>query len=206
MLTKTSSGTLMRISRLSRVAGFTAATLALLAGSARAKSLKDLEMERVASEPESELAAVRRQLLEIDQRIDAVEKQAMLHAGPKAAEADYVEELKKAAIEKSPAIEDKFERQDELIEALSGNPQLRMAPEERSPEFVEKLDEFKGLRNEINPVVQSVSSDPAVRESYQEFQDTVLARMKELEPETADLLAQRAELAERFEALSDQPM
>lgn len=193
----------MRISRLSRVAGFTAATLALLAGSARAEGLGT---EQVASEPENELAAVRRQLVEIDQRIDAVEKQAMLHAGPKAAEADYVEELKKAAIEKSPAIEVKFERQEELIEALSGNPQLRMPPEERSPEFVEKLDEFKGLRNEINPVVQSVSSDPAVRESYQEFQDTVLARMKELEPETADLLAQRAELAERFEALSGQPM
>ncbi|MDQ8184549.1 hypothetical protein [Pelagicoccus sp. SDUM812002] len=192
----------MRVSRLTKIAGLTAATLALLAGSAVAQGVEENETERSVAESETELSKVSRQLVKIDQRINAVEKQAMLDSEPMEAEATYVEELKKAAIEKHPEVREKLERQEELISELKGDPELNMPPENRSEEFAEKLDEFKGLRDEINPVVQSVSSDPEVRESYQAFQETVVKKMKELEPQTEELLAQRAELADRFQELS----
>lgn len=150
---------------------------------------------------EKEVVKLKREMQQVETRIQKIEQKAMDADDLKQARQEYVDALRQAAIDAKPDLKATFDRQNELIAELQGSPELRMAAAERSPEFAAKLEEFQKLRSEVDPTVQEVAAKPEMQEQFEEFQETVIEKMKEVEPETDELLAQRDQLENRYREL-----
>lgn len=159
---------------------------------------------QVDPQVQQELVQVRQQLQQLEGRLQQIEQEAMKREELQQAQSAFIEKLREAAIASDPDVQSKLERQDELIGELEDSPELQKSPEERSPEVTEKLTEFQRLRNEINPVVQSVATQPEIQERQAAFEEAVVEGMKEVDPEADQLLAQRAQLFGRYEQLASQ--
>lgn len=159
---------------------------------------------QVDPQVQQELIQVRQQLQQLEGRLQQIEQEAMEREELQQAQSEFIEKLREAAIASNPDVQSKLERQDELIGELEDSPELQKPSEERSPEVTEKLTEFQRLRNEINPVVQSVATQPEMQERQAAFEEAVIEEMKKVDPEADQLLAQRAQLFGRYEQLASQ--
>ncbi len=205
MLVKSSSSLFARRSRIGKLVSSFAVGAALLSSSALAQVQGQPVQAQVETDPEvqQELLQVREQLENLESRIKDIEDRALQGEELQAAQAQYYERLKSVAIKKTPAIRSKIERQDVLIEELKDDPELGKPAAERSETFNEKLGEFRQLRSEITPVVQSVVDQPEVQEEYGKFQEKMVEEMKEIDPTADQLLAQRDQLFEQYQQLTN---
>lgn len=179
-----------------------AASIGLLSAVAIGQSELQEPAQQADPQAQQELIQVQQQLQEVESRIQEIEKKAMQKEKLQQAQSEYFNELREAAIAINPDVENKFERQDELIDELEDSPELKMPAENRSPDINQKIGEFQQLRNEINPVVQQVAQQPEMQQRQAEFEETVIEEMKAVDPQTDELLAQRVELFGRYEKLS----
>lgn len=150
---------------------------------------------------QQEVVKIQREMQQVETRIQKIEAQAMSDAELQEARQQYVDALRQAAIDAKPELKATFDRQNELIAELQGSPELRLPAEQRSPDFAAKLAEFQTLRSQVDPTVQEVAAKPEMQEQFEEFQETVIEKMKEVEPSTDQLLAQRSQLESRYREL-----
>jgi hypothetical protein len=114
---------------------------------------------------------------------------------------EYEAALDQAITGQDPGIQEKVEQRNALFDELQAHPEVVNPENGQSPEVQAKIDEFRGLEQEIAPLRQAANADPEVQESREALETALIEEMSNIDPETPALLDKRMELAQRFQQL-----
>lgn len=104
--------------------------------------------------------------------------------------------LKEKMVEENPDLKEPIEQRRELrktIQAYQGG-----KGDVQGEEIQEIYSEYNALRRQIMPVEQQVMQKPEVQEDYQEFRETLLGKMNEINPDISTLLSRQQEIREEY--------
>lgn len=158
------------------------------------------------SNPEvmQELSEIREEMNGLQQRIQEIQQAAMAESGVVEKQAVYEESLEESLVEQDPNVKKKLDKRNALLEELRKHPEVVNPNQGQSPEVQARIQEFRGLEQEIAPLRQAANADPAVKEKRTELETVLIEEMSNIDPETPRLLDQRMKLAQRFQQLQQQ--
>lgn len=148
-----------------------------------------------------ELVAIRQELNDLQARLQEIQQEAMADPGVVEKQAEYEAALDQAIVGQDPGIREKVEQRNALLDELQAHPEVVNPENGQSPEVQAKIDEFRGLEQEIAPMRQVANEEPAVQEKREALETALIEEMSTIDPETPQLLDKRMELAQRFQQL-----
>lgn len=106
------------------------------------------------------------------------------------------QKIKVAMIEENPKVEQKFEKRDNLID------DFRVAQQEGDQEKLASIQEqYHLLTQEIKTVEDKVNEKPEIKKESQKFEEKVIEKMEEINPDVPDLMTKLTQLKEEIQNL-----
>lgn len=144
------------------------------------------------------MTELRSELQQIQTKISTVQQEAAAKPKVQEVQKKYRETLNKTMTEKQPEVAKLMEKSESLREELLAKPNIQDPAVQQDPEIKPKLDEYRSLEQQIEPVRQEAAQDPACQEKFQEVREVLLAEMKKIDPEIEGLLEKSDQLSQEY--------
>ncbi len=152
-----------------------------------------------AQQQEEEFQQLYEEYLEINQRLQELQQQAL--QDEEVAEhyetySEFLDEKLKETDERAAELVEKRQDTIELIET---------AQEAGDFERMQELQQgYQQLNQELQPFMQEVMADPEVQQEREEFEEVLIDKMEDIDPETMPLLNRMNELSNQLDRLMQQ--
>ncbi len=152
-----------------------------------------------AQTDEEEFQQLYQEYMQINQRLQQVQQQAFQDA----VVAEHAEEYSSLVDAKLREIDT---RAEELIDRRENTiDEIEAAQEEGDFEVIQELQQvYEQVTQELQPFMQQAMEDPAVQEMRTEFEEVLIAKMQEIDPEAGPLFDRMAELEEKLNRMMQQ--
>lgn len=152
-----------------------------------------------AQTQDEEFQQLYQEYMEINQRLQQIQQQALQNENV----ADHAEEYSSFVDEKLRNIDaragelvDKREEKIDLIQAAQADGDF---------EIIQELQqEYEQISQELQPYMQQAMADEEVQERRNDFEEVLVAKMEEIDPETVPLFNRMAELSEMLDRMMQQ--
>jgi isopropylmalate/homocitrate/citramalate synthase len=144
----------------------------------------------------SEAEALEQEFREVSTKIQEAEMQAMESDKVAKKKEAFDRTLEEKMIEENPDLEEPIEQRRELRKTIQAYQEGK--GDVQGEDIQEIYNEYNALRRKIMPVEQQVMQKPEVQEDYQEFRQTLLGKMKEINPDISTLLSRQQEIREEY--------
>ncbi|MFW6354403.1 MAG: hypothetical protein ACOC3I_08470 [Verrucomicrobiota bacterium] len=165
----------------------------LFAGVAVAQTQQPAQMD---AETQQRVAEIQQEFNELNNRLQAIENEAMLVAEVAEAYRNYRNVLAERMMAINPEAEDAIERREEIYSLV--NEVRRGEKEPDDTEVQEAYAEFNQLQQQLSPIEQRAIRDEEVASVREDFREELNETMADLDDNTDELLSQRDELVEEY--------
>ncbi|MFP4282211.1 MAG: hypothetical protein ACLFU2_06280 [Opitutales bacterium] len=165
----------------------------LFAGVAVAQTQQPAQMD---AETQQRVAEIQQEFNELNNRLQAIENEAMLEDEVAEAYRSYRNVLAERMMAINPEAEDAIERREEIYSLV--NEVRRGEKEPDDTEVQEAYAEFNQLQQQLSPIEQRAIRDEEVASVREDFREELNETMADLDDNTDELLSQRDELVEEY--------
>ena len=142
------------------------------------------------------------EFMQVVEKIQSVEQQALEEEKVAEAREQYETLLENKILEENPELEETMARRDEYKGYLEKAQAGESLPE--GMEIRDVYSEYKSLEQQVVPVQRKVMQDEEVRQVQQKYQQTLVAEMKEIDPDIMELVDRQNKLRQRYRQLMQQ--
>lgn len=137
--------------------------------------------------------------VEVVEKIQAVEDKALQDEEVASAKDTFEETLAEQILKEKPELEEALKKRDKYQEYLEGARNGKSLPED--VDMDEVYSEYNDIQRKVMPVEREIMAEDEMKSLHQEYQEKLVAKMKEIEPEIMDLVNQQNELREKYQQL-----
>lgn len=158
---------------------------------------------------QSRLQELQSQLQEYELRLQEVQQQAMAEAEVQEARDTFSDTLDGAMAAVDPNAEEYQERKDELYSELVDMGPYDALSEEDQANYQTMVQEYQQVDSQLQTLADQAMNEAEVQEAREEFQETLISQMRQIDSGIDDLLDAREEAYREFQELQQgmtQPM
>lgn len=158
---------------------------------------------------QSRLQELQSQLQQYELRLQEVQQQAMTEEEVQAARDNFSDTLDAAMVAVDPNAEEYQERKDELYTELVDMGPYDALNEEQQANYQAMVQEYQQVDSQLQTLADQALSETEVQEARNEFQETLISHMRNIDSGIDDLLDAREEAFREFQELQQgmgQPM
>lgn len=148
------------------------------------------------------LQRLQTQLQSLNADIQAVQAEAnqdpKVRKALKKYSAELTEQMKAIDPEKSNLIDERDKVYDKLLKITANQGEMS---EEETRELQALGERFNAIRQELSMVEAQANQTDVVQEAFQDYNETILAEMNRIDPETSQKIEQQQKLSEEFSNL-----
>lgn len=148
------------------------------------------------------LQRLQTQLQSLNADIQAVQAEAnqdpKVRKALKKYSAELTEQMKAIDPEKSDLIDERDKVYDKLLKITANQGEMS---EEETRELQALGERFNAIRQELSMVEAQANQTDVVQEAFQDYNETILAEMNRIDPETSQKIEQQQKLSEEFSNL-----
>lgn len=149
----------------------------------------------------AQMKQIQDRLDRVNQKIVVAQQAAMGEVEVQREQVVYSQLLDEKVVEADPSMQETIKKERALVVELQGSPELQMPTENRSSEFQQKLERYRELQQVLSVKRADVSEEGEVVNQRRKVEEVLIAKMTEIEPETPELLQQRASLSQNLQEL-----
>ena len=150
------------------------------------------------------LAQIQNQLQSVNQEIETVRSEAANKPVVQEAMFDYDQALTETMKEMEPDQVELIERRSELFREIITADDFNSMEQEEMEEFRKKNQEFVQIREQLQQVEMQGRQEAEVMDAWNQYAETVLAEMREINPSITEKMKKRDELTSEFSNLQRQ--
>ncbi len=150
------------------------------------------------------LAQIQNQLQSVNQEIETVRSEAANKPVVQEAMFDYDQALTETMKEMEPDQVELIEQRSELFREIITADDFNSMEQEEMEEFRKKNQEFVQIREQLQQVEMQGRQEAEVMDAWNEYAETVLAEMREIDPSITEKMKKRDELTSEFSNLQRQ--
>ncbi len=152
-----------------------------------------------AQTQDEEFQQLYQEYMELNQRLQQIQQQALQDENV----AEHAEEYSAFVDEKlreiDPRAGDLVEQREETIDLIQA------AQAEGDFESIQELQQgYEQISQQLQPYMQQAMADEEVQERRNEFEEILVGKMEEIDPETVPLFNRMAELSEKLDRMMQQ--
>jgi hypothetical protein len=134
--------------------------------------------------------------MEIEQRLEYIQQQAFEDEEVAKYAEEYSSFMDKKLRELDPRAGELIDEREETID------KMQTAQQEGDFETLQGLQQgYQDLSQQLTPFLQQAMEDPEIQEKRFEFEEILVGKMEEIDPETMSLLQKMQELTQKLESL-----
>lgn len=159
------------------------------------------QQEQAASDPQQEqpdMNDLRQKFIEVSQRINAIQQQAIQDDSVKEKHDMFNTAMNEAVLKLDNGAKEWIDEQETLRNKILGSEELTNPDAQRSPEFMDDVQKYQALEQRLAPMRQQVAQEAAVVEKQKAFEQALISKMEEIDPETPQLLSSRDEIIDQY--------
>lgn len=150
-------------------------------------------------QPQNEAQQLYMEYNQLNQQLQQLQQQAMADEQIAQQGEALDEKITDAMVEKNPKIQETLDKRDELIN------NYQAAQQSGDQEKIQQLNqEFQAVSQKIQTEQQQVMSNPELKSDVEAFQETVMNKMEEINPEVPQLMNRMQEIRAQLSAMEQQ--
>jgi hypothetical protein len=153
-----------------------------------------------AQDQDEEFQKLYAEYLEINQKLQQVQQQALMDENVAQQAEGYSSFIDAKLKELDPRAGDLVDQREKTID------DIQAAQEDGNFEKIQELQQvYEQVSQELRPYLQQTMEDPEVQERRNEFEEVLIAKMEEIDPQTVTLFNRMAEIADTLDQIMQQP-